>query len=115
MHVDSLEEQATQKRIAAGQDTDSYRSVGTVDRDMGTDLDMVVVKRQVEADTNLAAAAESSVVEAEHRAELEDTAGDWGVVHTIQETGHMQAVVAEGIQALLLVQENTQVADYRRH
>ena len=104
------------KRIVAGQDTDSCRSEDTVDRDMGTDLDRAEVRRQVVADTSLGVAAESSVVEAEHRAGpgVEYTAAEPESGHTAQGGGHMRSA-AEACPALLPVQERTQVADYTSH
>lgn len=99
----------SQRRIVAGQDTGSCHSVDTLDRDMETDLDRAEERRQVVTDTSLGqgGAAESSVVEAEHRAGagVEQTAAEEGPGHTVQEAGRRQSV-AEGSQALLPVQES---------
>jgi hypothetical protein len=55
-----------------------------VDQDMGTDLGRAEVRRQVEADTRLEAAAESWVVAAERRAEPDCMASVQGSDRTIQ-------------------------------
>jgi hypothetical protein len=113
-HVDGVEGQENPRTSAAGQDTGSCHSACTPVQGMGADLGRVVVKMQVVADTRPVAAAESLVVAAERRAEVEYRASDQVLDHTIQDPGQTQVVVVQTL-ALLLVLENTQVADYTSH
>ena len=81
---------------------------------MGTDLGMVEERRQVVTNTRFGAAAESLRAAAEHRAEVEHMASDWGHDHAVQLPGHMQRA-GVGSPGLLLVLESTQVAGYTSH